>query len=323
MSNVSLENILNVTLLEPRQKHPTIFLRFDDLQDGETLTIHNDHDPKPLYYQLLGERGNVFTWNYLEQGPVWWKVDITKRIAGAEEETLGQLAAKDLRKAEVFRKYGLDFCCGGKKTVKQACAEKGLDVVKIEQELRQADQAPSIPSLAYDEWPLDFLADYIVNTHHNYVRKSLPELSRLAAKVAGVHGGSHPELLVINKLVAEINEELSTHLIKEERILFPFIKGLVHRDTDGQPSFAAHFNSVQQPISMMEMEHEVAGGHLESIRSLTHNYALPADACASYSLLYRMLEEFESDLHIHVHLENNILFPKALKLENNNSCTLK
>jgi regulator of cell morphogenesis and NO signaling len=125
------ENILNVTLLEPRLKHPAIFNRFDELEDGQSLTIHNDHDPKPLYYQMLGERGNVFTWEYLEQGPVWWKVCITKKRSGEQDETLGQIAAKDLRKAQIFKKYGLDFCCGGKKTVKEACKEKGLDVTKI------------------------------------------------------------------------------------------------------------------------------------------------------------------------------------------------
>ncbi|HEU5364618.1 MAG TPA: DUF542 domain-containing protein, partial [Hanamia sp.] len=115
------ENILNVTAIEPKLKHPTIFAKFDELKAGESLTIHNDHDPKPLYYQLLGERGNIFTWEYLEQGPKLWRIKISKRPEGMAEETLGEIAAKDLRKAEVFKKYGLDFCCGGKKTVKEAC----------------------------------------------------------------------------------------------------------------------------------------------------------------------------------------------------------
>ena len=127
-------NIIDVPSLEPKLKHPTIFLKFDELKEGDSIIVHNDHDPKPVYYQLLGERGNVFTWEYLAEGPEWWDVKIQKRISGENDETLGELAAKDLRKIEVFKKYGLDFSCEGKKTVKEACAEKGLDVTKVEQE---------------------------------------------------------------------------------------------------------------------------------------------------------------------------------------------
>ena len=309
------ENILNVTLLEPRQKHPTIFVRFDELVEGESLTIHNDHDPKPLYYQLLGERGNIFEWQYLEQGPEWWKVKISKRISGENGETLGQIAAKDLRKAQIFKKYGLDFCCGGKKTVKEACKEKGLDVTKIEQELQQADKMPASRPLPYNDWSLDFLSDYIVNTHHSYVQKNLPDIRAYAEKVMKVHGNRHPELLPIYQLVEEVNAELTAHMVKEEKVLFPFIKELVAASNSAQPLHAAHFGSVQNPINMMEMEHEIVGKNLAQIRELTNNYSLPEDACASYSLLYRMLDEFEEDLHLHVHLENNILFPKALEIE--------
>lgn len=309
------ENILNVTLLEPRQKHPVIFERFDELAEGESLTIHNDHDPKPLYYQLLGERGNIFNWEYLEQGPEWWKVRISKKVSGENDETLGQIAAKDLRKAKVFKKYGLDFCCGGKKTVKEACKEKGLDVTKIEQELQQADRIPDARPLPYNEWSPDFLADYIVNTHHSYVRKNLPDIRAYAEKVMQVHGKRHPELLPLRQLVEEVYNELMAHMVKEEKVLFPYIKELVQTDSGAQPLRASHFGTVQNPINMMEMEHEVVGKNLAEIRSLTKDYALPEDACASYSLLYRMLNEFEVDLHLHVHLENNILFPAALEIE--------
>ncbi len=309
------ENILNVTLLEPRQKHPTIFVRFDELEEGESLTIHNDHDPKPLYYQLLGERGNIFTWEYLEQGPETWKVKISKRITGQDEETIGQIAARDLRKVAIFKKYGLDFCCGGKKTVKEACAEKGLDVTRIEQELQNADKNPTARPLPYGDWSLDFLADYIVNTHHSYVTKTLPDLRTYAAKVAQVHGDHHPELKRIYQLVEEINAELTAHLVKEERILFPYIKELVAAKGNRQPAQAAHFGTVQAPINMMEMEHELVGKNLAEIRTLSNNYSLPEDACATYNVLYRLLAEFEDDLFTHIHLENNILFPKALELE--------
>jgi regulator of cell morphogenesis and NO signaling len=313
-------NILDVTLIEPKMKHPTIFARFDELADGESLTIHNDHDPKPLYYQLLGERGNIFTWEYLEQGPEWWKVKISKRQLGQGDETLGQIAAKDLRKAQIFKKYGLDFCCGGKKTVKEACAAKGLDVTKIEYELQQADQLASLSRpLPYNDWSLDFLCDYIVNTHHTYVRKNLPDIKAYANKVMTVHGSRHPELVRVNELVEAISAELTTHMMKEERILFPYIKTLVAAKNSGQPNQPSPFGTVQNPVNMMEMEHELVGNNLEEIRAITRNYTLPEDACASYSLLYRMLDEFEDDLHLHIHLENNILFPKAVELEKVNN----
>lgn len=312
------DNILNVTLLEPRMKHPTIFRYFDELAEGESLTIHNDHDPKPLYYQLLGERGNIFTWEYLEEGPEWWKVRISKRINGETDETLGQLAAKDLRKAQIFKKYGLDFCCGGKKTVKEACREKGLDVTKIEKELQQADKLTtgSTP-LPYNDWSPAFLSDFIVNTHHSYVRKNLPDILAYADKVSKVHGSRHPELLEVCKLVDEVHSEMMAHMVKEEKVLFPYIHELVAARDKSESLHAKELGTVKQPIQLMEMEHEVVGEHLAKIRELTNNFTLPEDACTSFSLLYRMLDEFEDDLHLHVHLENNILFPKAIEIEKN------
>lgn len=311
----TIENVLNVTLLEPRMKHPTIFARFDELNEGESLTIHNDHDPKPLYYQLLGERGNIFTWEYLEQGPEWWKVKISKRISGENDETLGEIVAKDMHKAKIFKKYGIDFCCGGKKTVKQACADKGIDVTVVEQELQQADKTVSNRPLPFNEWDLDFLSDYIINTHHNYAKKNLPEIRAYAAKVAKVHGSYHPELLAIHEKVEAINQEFSAHMIKEEQILFPYIKEMVTAKKNKSPLKASGFGSIKAPINMMEMEHESSGSAMGEIKKLSNNYTLPQDACSSYSLLFRLLEEFEEDLHTHVHLENNILFPKALALE--------
>ena len=166
--------ILDVTIIEPRLKHPTIFEKFDALQAGDGFIIHNDHDPKPLYYQLLGERGNIFTWEYLEEGPEFWKVKIAKLQAGKKESTIGELVTGDFRKAEIFKKYGLDFCCGGKKTLTQACKSKGLDVVQIEKELKEVDTLVANPSQDYNSWDIGFLTDYILNTHHKYVKQSIP-----------------------------------------------------------------------------------------------------------------------------------------------------
>lgn len=305
------ENILDVTLLEPREKHPTIFRKFDALLEGEQLIINNDHDPKPLFYQLLSERGEIFQWTYLEEGPEVWKVRITKNVTGVAGETVGQIAAKDLRKAQVFKKYGIDFCCGGKKTLAEACQDKGLDVHKIQKELSDSPSTITQRPLPFDEWSPDFLADYIVNNHHAYVKKSLPDLLVYSNKVAAVHGGHHPELLSVSTLVQQLAQELTDHLAKEEMILFPFIKAKVRGEF-----YRAPFGSVESPIKMMEQEHDDAGQILAELRYVTNGYVLPDDACASYSLLYRLLEEFESDLHMHIHLENNILFPKAMLMQN-------
>ncbi len=312
---VTSENILNVTLLEPKLKHPTIFNRFDQLNEGEILTIHNDHDPKPLYYQLLGQKGNIFTWEYLEEGPEWWRIKIRKRVAGENVETLGELAAKDLRKAAVFKKYGLDFSCGGKQTVQEACAEKGMDLTKIEQELQQIDKTPTARPMPYDEWDLDFLSDYIVNVHHRYVRKNLPDLTAYAQKVMEVHSPQHPELIKVNNLIKVIGKELLAHMEKEEQRLFPLLKSMINKSKETSDPKTLTSLEFQNFITQHEAEHLSVGKEMADIRILTNNYTLPEDACASYTLLYRMLDEFEQDLDLHIHLENNILFPKAIELE--------
>lgn len=306
--------VINVPSLEPRLKHPTIFQTFDKLEKGESLIIHNDHDPKPVYYQLLSERGDIFTWQYLQQGPQWWDIRVTRKT-DAEAETVGQIAAKDLRKAEVFKKYGIDFCCGGKKTVREVCAEKGIDATKVEQELQQTEQSVTGGNTNFNDWNLDFLADYIVNTHHQYVRKYLPELRGYALKVARVHGGHHPELLPIQQLVEEVNDELLDHMTSEEQVLFPLVKKIVQAKNSNTAYSKEQNGSFATMVQQMEQEHDSVGRAFDEIRKHSNNFAIPEDACASYTLFYKMLEEFENDLHTHIHLENNILFPKTITIE--------
>lgn len=307
-------NVVDVPSLEPRLKHPTIFKKFDELKPGEKLTIHNDHDPKPLFYQLQAEHGDIFTWTYLEEGPTMWRILIQKNEEDVlHEETLGDIVAKDFSKADVFNKYGLDFCCDGKKTVSQACAEAGVDVAVVEKALQQTSNTTTGQRpLPYNDWGLDFLADYIVNTHHSYQKRVMPDLGAFSDKVMRVHGSRHPELVEINRLVQETLAEIKEHNAEEENVLFPYIKRLVAQNGKAKDE---NYNSVKEPIDLRVQEHELVGGNMHKIRELSHNYALPDDACASYTFLYKTLDEFEDDLHVHIHLENNILFPKALKLE--------
>lgn len=306
---------IDVTKIEPRLKHPTIFERFDALGEGESMIIHNDHDPKPLYYQMIAERGQIFDWEYLLEGPETWEVRITRLRSGEQSATVGELVAADYRKAEVFRKFGLDFCCGGKKSVEQACREKGLDVYAVKKELADLDRQTGEKGEDFDQWPLDTLADYIVSRHHAYVNESLPILYELTQKVARVHGERHPELIDIAEHFDAVAQELRMHMHKEERVLFPFIQDMAAAEREARPLPPAPFGSVANPIRMMEAEHESVGGDLAAIQTLSDDYTPPSDACTSYRVLFAKLQEFEQDLHRHIHLENNILFPKAIALE--------
>ena len=221
---------------------------------------------------------------------------------------LGTIVTDDFRAAEVFKEAGIDFCCGGKKTLEEACREKGIDTGLLVDKLKELDLRPSVPGHNFNEWELGFLADYIVNTHHKYVLKTLPELVFYTAKIATVHGEHHPELIEVASLFGQINTELLQHMEKEEKVLFPAIKTAVGGNT---PEAKAIISS---EISRMSGEHEFAGGAMDKINILTFGYLLPSDACNTYQVALKLLNQFEDDLHIHVHLENNILYPKALSL---------
>lgn len=306
--------ILDVTQVEPKRKHPLIFELFDALEPGNKLTLLNDHDPKPLYYQLLAERGQIFKWNYLESGPVNWKVEITRNRLDDKEETIGEMSRSDIRKIEVFKRFGIDFCCGGNKTLQEACGEKGIDILKVKEALDQS-QDSSKDSMAYDEWNLNFLSEYIVQRHHNYVRKQVPILLEISKKVMGAHSNAHPELKGLNSLIESLCAELNAHIHKEEIVLFPYIRQIEFADKNGETLPMPAFGSVHTPINIMMMEHESAGEILEEMNTLTDNYTLPVDACNSYNYLFEIIKAFEDDLKLHIHLENNILFPKAIAIE--------
>ncbi|HQS07173.1 MAG TPA: hemerythrin domain-containing protein, partial [Daejeonella sp.] len=196
----------------------------------------------------------------------------------------------------------------------EVCAEKNIDATKVQTELRQIETENKASNISYNDWGLDFLADYIVNTHHHYVRKYLPELMTYGSKVAQVHGAQHPELIQIQKLVAEINKELTEHLEEEENVLFTYIKKIVEARKGNLPLLRQE-KDLAGLIDDLEKDHDHVGRAFDKIRELSKEYALPADACASYTLLFKMLQDFENDLHLHIHLENNILFPKAIEME--------
>jgi len=227
--------------------------------------------------------------------------------------TVREIAVEMPQATRVFEKFGIDYCCGGAKTLEQACAAANLQVDVVLQSL----EAPA-PATAQQEWatgPLTELVTHIVDTHHNYVKSETPRIDALTAKVCGVHGKNHPELLDVQKVFRALGAELSTHMMKEENILFPYLKRMEQTLQAGRPAGRPPFGSVENPIHMMMMEHDSAGDALRELRRLTADYTPPADACISYKTLYIAIADFEKDLHQHIHLENNILFPRAVEME--------
>jgi len=221
---------------------------------------------------------------------------------------IGDIVTNDFRAAALFKKAGLDFCCGGKKSLGEACAEKNLPVDSLVAEIRELENLPADKTHNFREWAPSFLADYIVNTHHKYVLKTLPDLVFYTAKIAAVHGDRHTELREVASLFAKINEELLQHLGNEEKVLFPALKRVQESGSEDDKAV------IISEISRMTGEHEFAGGAMDKINEMTRGYLVPGDACNTYAVTMKLLGEFEDDLHIHVHLENNILYPAALEL---------
>ena len=235
-----------------------------------------------------------------------------------KENTVAEVVTNNIKTADVFKRHGIDFCCGGGITIKKACAKNNISYEELEKELLEINNSTS-KTYNYDSWKLDFLADHIVNIHHAYVEESMPLLLQYAERVAKVHGHHYTEVVEIYRLFNIVAQELAAHMKKEELILFPFIKQLVKSDKEGVKVKTPHFGTVNNPIAMMEIEHENAGDILKEIKQLSNDYTPPESACNTFKALYAKLDEFEQDLHQHIHLENNILFPKAIALEQKNS----
>ncbi len=295
--------LLDVRTLPPQGKHLHIFEQLENLDSGEELILVNDHDPKPLYYQMQHIYPEVFGWTYLEQGETGvWKVSIFHKPKISK--TVREVALQYPQAVGIFKKYRIDYCCKGNLAFTEACAAKGLDGEKVLEEiLLEGGQGNGAYALRFQDWKLAGLCDFIENNHHSYVRKNINQISQLVDKVTKVHYTTHPFLMNINQAFFRLSEELMSHLEKEEEEDFPLIKE--YEKTGILPDNGAALKEV------LEHEHLEAGKLLEEIRALCDNYQPPVGACASFELTYKLLEEFEEDLHQHIHLENNILFPRV------------
>lgn len=230
---------------------------------------------------------------------------------GQVEKTVGQLVAERPSRARMFERLGIDYCCGGKYPLRQACEQKNLDYDAVLAQLERDEAALGEGTRNWSFASLTDLCDHIEQTHHAYLKQELPRLEFLTNKVAARHGENRPALQEIRDVFVGLKTEMESHMMKEERVLFPLCRRL--DVADELP--AVHCGSVEYPIQVMIREHEDAGDALARIRALTDNFTCPPDACTTFRAMYESLHELEQDMHQHVHKENNILFPKAIRLE--------
>ncbi len=242
-----------------------------------------------------------------------------------ETRNIGELVAEDYRTATVFKKHKIDFCCNGNRTIEEACKSKDISIWELTSDLQQAMKNNENSGVDYKQWPLDLLADYIEKKHHRYVETRSAEIIPFLDKLCRVHGERHPELLEIYQLFTESAGELAQHMKKEELILFPYIRKMVRAGQEKEELAQPHFGTVTNPIRMMMEEHDTEGERFRKIAELSNDYTPPGDGCNTYRVTFSLLKEFEDDLHLHIHLENNILFPGAKAMEAGfqpTSCTL-
>lgn len=234
--------------------------------------------------------------------------------------TIRDLVGRYPQTRPVFEKHGIDYCCGGGKCLAEAADERSLKLAELVSALEESLQAvPSQTTSTDKDWyavPLSELVNHIANVHHSYMKTALPRLRTLVPTVLKAHGAHHGGVLrQVQDLFNALDSELSSHLMKEEQVLFPYITALEMHVREGRPQPEACFGSARHPIRQMEHEHESAGQALAKLREVTHDYALPADACPTFGAMYEELQRMEADLHQHIHLENNVLFPRAIELE--------
>ena len=231
------------------------------------------------------------------------------------EMKVKDIVTENFRTASLFESHGIDYCCKGNQPLKEALANNNIPRDRFAAEFNKVNQSAESETPRYNDWDLIFLSQYIINNHHSYVNNAIPRITELLQKVQKAHGSKYSFIGDIQIVFNQIADEMTGHMMKEERILFPLIKYLAESQMLNEKPKTKGFGTIKNPIMQMEAEHVSAGSATETIRTLTNNYTLPKDACTTFKVTYKELDEFEKDLHKHVHLENNILFPRAIELE--------
>lgn len=231
------------------------------------------------------------------------------------DTTVREIAVQLPQSTRLFEQLNIDYCCGGNRPLIDACDSAGVEFDNVIEMLTALGQPATSDTVDFQKFSLTELIAHILETHHIFTRSEMARIEALSAKVINAHSANHPELLKVGNLFQRLCADLKPHMFKEEQVLFPYIEKMEQAETQGQPSPFAPFGTVKNPIRMMTTEHDSAGEILRELRLVTADYRVPSDGCVSYQTLYQALEAFEKDLHQHIHLENNILFPKAVELE--------
>ncbi|HMN06602.1 MAG TPA: iron-sulfur cluster repair di-iron protein [Flavobacteriales bacterium] len=231
------------------------------------------------------------------------------------ERTVGSIVAEDYRAAAVLTKYGIDFCCKGGRSLQEVCETDNIDRQALVNDINELLSREAKVEDDVRSWPLDKLADHVETVHHRYVEERGPIIKQYLAKLVVVHGERHPELMVIQDEFNTCLGAMAMHMKKEELILFPFVRRLAHSERSGEPFKEPRFGSVENPVKAMMDDHNDEGERFRRMREVSDGFTTPADGCATYDTAFNMLKEFEADLHLHIHLENNIMFPRAIELE--------
>ncbi|CAN5419393.1 hypothetical protein BH09BAC6_BH09BAC6_23290 [soil metagenome] len=312
---MEIPEFIDATVFEHRLQHPAILEKFDALEPGFSIVIANDYDMQPLYYELLAARGESFTWKPLESGPMAWQVKITKKSTQPNEETIGEMVSADYRKAMVFKTLGIDFSCAGNRTLREACEDAGLAVDDVLPKL-SAELLPSTaPDMDFQKWDTGFLCRYIVQFYHQYIKINTPFIDELAHKVSRANGDKYPEINKVAEIFENAGKSLTANMLKEGETVFPYItklsdayrKGIIFNKPLSGPTAATDYK--------MGVGDEKITEAFRLIRRLTNNYKLPPYVSNSYSILYKLLQEYEDDVLLYLHLKNNILFPAVIKME--------
>ena len=228
---------------------------------------------------------------------------------------IGDIVAEDYRTAQVFKNHKIDFCCRGNRSIQEVAENNKLDAITLLNEIQNVQNQSAGDNIDFKSWPLDLLTDYIEKKHHRYVEERIPVLNQYLNKLCQVHGEHHPELFEITEHFNASAGELAKHMKKEELVVFPAVRKMMNVKQTGAQMEPFHYGTIQNPIQVMMQEHDNEGERFRHIEALSHGYTPPADGCSTYKVAFSLLKEFEEDLHNHIHLENNILFPKAAELE--------